>query len=43
MIAHRLTTLESCDRVIRLEQGSVVADGPPRIVLAAQANSNLVA
>lgn len=37
MIAHRLSTVESCDRVIRLEQGVVSADGPPRLVLATQA------
>jgi ATP-binding cassette subfamily B protein len=33
MIAHRLSTLKSCDRVIRLEHGSVSSDGPPRLVL----------
>jgi ABC-type multidrug transport system fused ATPase/permease subunit len=37
MVAHRLSTLESCDRVICLEQGTVSADGPPRLVLATQA------
>ena len=36
MIAHRLSTVESCDRLIRLEQGIVSADGPPRLVLATQ-------
>ena len=35
MIAHRLSTLESCDRVIRLDQGVVSADGPPGEVLSA--------
>ncbi|QNI44034.1 ABC transporter type 1/ ATPase component [Synechococcus sp. WH 8101] len=34
MIAHRLSTLESCDRVIRLEQGVVSEDGPPKQVLS---------
>jgi ATP-binding cassette subfamily B protein len=34
LIAHRLTTVERCDRVIRLSQGSVIADGPPQQVLA---------
>jgi ATP-binding cassette subfamily B protein len=34
LIAHRLTTVERCDRVIRLKQGSIVADGPPKLVLA---------
>lgn len=33
MIAHRLSIVESCDRVIRLEQGSVLMNGPPRLVL----------
>ena len=36
MIAHRLSTVESCDRVIRLENGSISADGPPRLVLKDQ-------
>lgn len=36
MIAHRLSTLESCDRVIRLEDGCVSADGPPQLVLGIQ-------
>ena len=34
MIAHRLSTVAKCDRVIRLEHGRVVADGPPSEVLA---------
>ena len=33
MIAHRLSTVAKCDRVIRLDHGSVVADGPPSEVL----------
>ena len=33
MVAHRLTTLQRCDRVIKLEKGRVVADGPPQLVL----------
>ena len=37
MIAHRLSTVEQCDRVICLAQGTVAADGPPQLVLAAQA------
>ena len=27
LIAHRLSTLENCDRIIRLEDGTVVFDG----------------
>ena len=33
MIAHRLSTVQQFDRVIRLERGMVAADGPPNIVL----------
>jgi len=34
MIAHRLSTVEGCDRVIKLNQGCLVSDGPPWAVLA---------
>ena len=34
MIAHRLSTVQRCDRVIRLEKGFISADGPPHEVLA---------
>ena len=33
MIAQRLSTVEGCDRVIRIEEGVVKADGPPQLVL----------
>lgn len=33
MIAHRLSTLSNCDRVICLEKGKLVSDGPPSVVL----------
>ena len=33
MIAHRLSTVKQCDRVLRLESGILAADGPPKIVL----------
>ena len=33
MIAHRLSTVAKCDRVIRLDHGRVVTDGPPSEVL----------
>ena len=36
IIAHRLSTVESCDRVIRLEHGVVEADGPPQLVCSTQ-------
>ena len=28
MIAHRLSTLQCCDRIVRLAQGAVVVEGP---------------
>ena len=36
MIAHRLSTVQRCDRVIRLEQGEIAHDGKPVDVLALQ-------
>ena len=33
MIAHRLSTLKRCDRVIRLENGKIVDDGVPEKIL----------
>lgn len=34
MIAHRLSTVQRCDRVIRLSEGAVSADGPPSQILS---------
>jgi ABC-type multidrug transport system fused ATPase/permease subunit len=34
MIAHRLSTLARCDRVIRLQNGRIAAQGPPKLLLA---------
>jgi ATP-binding cassette subfamily B protein len=34
MIAHRLSTVERCDRVIELNQGCLMFDGSPQVVLA---------
>ena len=36
MIAHRLSTVQRCDRVICLEQGEIAHDGKPADVLALQ-------
>jgi ABC-type multidrug transport system fused ATPase/permease subunit len=36
MIAHRLSTVQRCDRVVRLDLGAVVASGTPGAMLAAQ-------
>ena len=33
VIAHRLTTVQHCDRIYRLEQGQVVEEGPPEEIL----------
>lgn len=33
MIAHRLSTLKNCDRVVKLEHGLTTYDGPPRDLL----------
>ena len=33
MIAHRLSTVQRCDRLIRLDQGIISVDGPPRKVM----------
>ena len=33
IVAHRLSTVQRCDRVIRLSQGRILADGPPHKVL----------
>jgi ATP-binding cassette subfamily B protein len=32
-IAHRLSTVQRCDRVIRLSQGTIAANGPPEQIL----------
>ena len=36
MIAHRLSTLRMCDRVVRLDCGKIVADGNPNDVIGSQ-------
>lgn len=33
IVAHRLSTVANCDRLYRLEQGCVVAEGPPSALL----------
>ena len=33
-ISHRFSTLQRCDRIIRLHKGAIVADGIPEIVLS---------
>jgi ABC-type multidrug transport system fused ATPase/permease subunit len=33
IIAHRLSTVQKCDRVIRLSNGCITADGPPQHIL----------
>ena len=34
MIAHRLSTVQFCDRLLQLEQGEIVANGPPSLVMS---------
>lgn len=41
IIAHRLSTLESCDRIVWLQNGKIWADGPPGKILADFKKSNL--
>lgn len=36
IVAHRLSTVEKCDRLYRLERGSIVAEGTPLELLTAQ-------
>ena len=33
VIAHRLTTVQHCDRIYRLEQGRIIEEGTPEQVL----------
>ena len=37
LIAHRLSTVQRCDRVVRLDMGVVMASGPPSLILKAKA------
>jgi ABC-type multidrug transport system fused ATPase/permease subunit len=34
IVAHRLSTVENCDRILRLHEGRLVEEGPPRALLA---------
>jgi ABC-type multidrug transport system fused ATPase/permease subunit len=34
MIAHRLSTVQRCDRVLKLDHGNVVSDAPPHLTFA---------
>src|SRR5690606_19754078 len=36
IVAHRLSTVEQCDRIFRLHQGELVAEGGPAAMLALQ-------
>ena len=36
MVAHRISTVEACDRVIKIENGRLESDGPPNVVLDLQ-------
>lgn len=39
IVAHRLSTVELCDTVVWLDQGRVVLQGPPKVVLSAYAKA----
>ena len=39
MIAHRLSTLNSCDRIIHIEKGEIIQDGVPQKVIPKLSNS----
>ena len=36
IVAHRLSTVECCERLYRLEQGRIVAEGSPKDMLASK-------
>ena len=40
VIAHRLTTVEHCDRIYRLEKGRIIEEGSPEQILRASSASN---
>jgi ABC-type bacteriocin/lantibiotic exporter with double-glycine peptidase domain len=40
VIAHELSTVQRCDRIIKLEQGSIMSDAPPHIALATQGSES---
>ena len=40
MIAHRLSTVERCDRVVRFDRGVVVAIGHPSLILSSNSTEN---
>tara|TARA_Y100001968_G_C19432560_1_gene757863 strand:+ start:194 stop:1879 length:1686 start_codon:yes stop_codon:yes gene_type:complete len=33
MVAHRLRTISFCDRIIKIKEGTIVADGPPNEII----------
>jgi ATP-binding cassette, subfamily B, bacterial PglK len=42
IVAHRLSTVEHCERLYRLEKGRVVAEGSPALILAAEKTASSV-
>ncbi len=42
LIAHRLSTVEQCDRIIWLEHGRIVMEGPPDTVLSHYRRSSVL-
>jgi len=39
IVAHRVSTVEHCDRLYRLEQGRVVQEGTPGTMLVSKASA----
>jgi ABC-type multidrug transport system fused ATPase/permease subunit len=36
VVAHRLSTVENCDRLFRLEHGKIIEEGNPEVILSSQ-------
>jgi len=41
VIAHRLTTVQHCDRIYRLDEGSIIDSGTPQNVLITPTDLNV--
>jgi len=41
IVAHRLSTVESCDYIYRLEQGKIISEGTPEVMLRSHDQKNI--
>ena len=41
IVAHRLSTLNNCDRIYRLSAGQIIAEGPPSLMLIESSSGSL--